>query len=324
MILLTGGSGLLGRSVLEALLKEDKPVRALVNKTPLDIIHPRLEIFQGSLLDVITIQEALVGIDEIYHCAGMVSYTSGKAQQLYKVNVEGTANLVNAALLAGVRKMIHVSSVAALNSGNSSVPVADRQPWDEVHPDTPYGKSKYLAEMEVWRGMAEGLNMVIVNPSIILGAGNWNEGSTALFKKVHDGFNWFTSGGTGYVGVDDVARAMIWLMKSDIQNERFIISAENITYRDVLTKMAHAFGKTPPKRQLSQWLGGLLWRMEYLRSKLTGKEQLITKQTVQKAFETVKYDNRKFLLACPQFRYTPIEEVIKETAQVLQQKVNNR
>ncbi len=323
MILVTGGSGLLGKALIQALLKEEKPVRALVHQTPLEITHPLLEIYQGDILDITCLQNSLQGIDEVYHCAGLVSYIPGKDKQLYKINVEGTANLVNLALDAKVHKLIHVSSVAALNSGKRGTPIDEGEPWNEVSPDTPYGKSKYLGEMEVWRGMAEGLDVVVVNPSIIIGPGNWNEGSTAMFKKVYDGFNWFTLGATGYVGVDDVARAMIMLMNSDFKNNRYILSAENLSYKEVLSNISLAFGLTPPKRKLTAWMAACLWRIEWLRSKISGKDSLITKQTAEKAFEKVKYDNSKFLTAFPQFAYTPVKEAIFQTAKILQQKLNN-
>lgn len=321
MILVTGGSGLLGNALIQTLLASGKKVRALLHNTPLSINHANLETLKGNLLDVCGVDDSLKGIDEVYHCAGYVSYTPGSSAQLYKVNVEGTANLVNACLIAGIRKLVHVSSVSSLAKDNEEI-VTERDPWNKPAEGTAYGKSKYLGEMEVWRGMAEGLNAVIVNPSIILGYGNWQSGSTALFKNAFNEFPWYSDGITGFVDVQDVVNAMILLMESDVCDDRFIISAENMSFREVFSCMAEHYAKRPPHKRATPIMAGLVWRWEKLRSLFTGRDPVVTKETARIAFNKTKYDNQKFLEAFPGFSYTPLQQSIAQSCRAFQQKLN--
>ncbi len=262
------------------------------------------------------------GVTELYHCAGMVSFQKKDRQLLYKINAEGTANVVNAALDTGVRKMIHVSSVAALGRIRVGEPITEKMQWTPETSNSIYGHSKFLGEMEVWRGIAEGLDAVIVNPVIILGAGNWNDGSTRLFKSAFEEFPWYTTGSTGFVDVRDVSKAMIRLMQGDIQAERFIISAENESYQNVFNCMAKAFGKKSPHKKVTPWLASLVWKMEALKSFFTGKKPLVTKETAATGMATVQFDNSKLLKFLPGFAYIPLEQSIRETCMALQQNLN--
>jgi dihydroflavonol-4-reductase len=176
--------------------------------------------------------------------------------------------------------------------------------------------------MEVWRGVAEGLNAVTVNPVIILGAGNWNEGSSKLFKSVYEGFPWFTTGSSGFVGVQDVANAMIKLMQSNVTAEKFIISAENATYQSILNMIAKGFNKKAPSKKVTPFLAAITWRLEAIKSKFTGASPLITKETATTSLAEVTFDNSKFLKFMPEFKYSSLEKVINETCKTLQQKIN--
>jgi nucleoside-diphosphate-sugar epimerase len=192
---------------------------------------------------VYALEDALQNITEVYHCAGLVSFNPKDEKKLFSINVDGTANVVNAALNAGVKKFVHVSSVAAIGRIRPGELINEKMEWTPETSNSRYGYSKYLGEMEVWRGVAEGLDAVVINPSIILGPGNWNEGSTKIFKSVYDEFPWYTEGVSGFVDVEDVAAAMIALMKSDITAEKFIVSAENISYQHLFNMIAKAFNK---------------------------------------------------------------------------------
>jgi nucleoside-diphosphate-sugar epimerase len=320
MILVTGGSGLLGDALIKTLLSSGEKVRALFHSTPIDIQHANLEIVKGDLLDVFSIEDSLQGINDVYHCAGLVSYAPGMARKLYKVNVEGTANLVNACLNANIRKLVHVSSVSAL-APNEKI-VSEKNPWNKPAEGSVYGKTKYLGEMEVWRAMAEGLNAVVVNPSIILGYGNWETGSAALFKNVYNEFPWYSDGTSGFVGVQDVVNAMVLLMENDISEERFILSAENRSFREVFNCMAENYSKRAPYKKVTPFIAGLVWRWESLRSSFTGREPLVTRETARTAFKKTMYDNRKFLEAFPAFSYTPLQQTISESCKAFQQKLN--
>ena len=324
MILVTGGSGLLGAELIRQLLQSGKRVRALVNQKPLSLpSHPMLEQAQGSILDVMALEEAMQGVEDVYHCAALVSFDPGDDARLYKINVEGTANLVNAALDAGVRRFAFVSSVAALGRHKDGVPVDESMNWSKETHNSRYGQSKYLAEMEVWRGMAEGLNAVVVNPSVIIGPGDWNSSSTAIFKSVYNGFPWYSEGVNGFVDVRDVAKAMILLTEKDIFGERFILNGHHATYKSVFELMAKAFGKNPPHRKVTPFLAGLVWRWEKIKSKITGTKPLVTKETAETALATVEYRNDKLLKALPGFTYTGLEESIAFTCKELSGQIHN-
>jgi nucleoside-diphosphate-sugar epimerase len=227
--------------------------------------------------------------------------------------------VVNAALQAGIKKMVHVSSVAALGRIREGEPITETMNWTEETSNSVYGQSKYLGELEVWRGIGEGLNAVIVNPVIILGCADWKSGSSQIFKSVYDEFPWYTEGVSGFVDVGDVAKAMIALMQSNISNERFIISAENSSYRQVFNWIADGFGKKRPHKKVTPLIAKIVWRLEAIKSKFSGKNPLITKETATTALAEVRYNNEKLLKFLPDFQYTSIGSAIATTCQQMLQ-----
>ena len=318
MILVTGGAGLLGNALIKILLKNGEKVRAIYNNTSLSKnADSNFKTFKCDILDVVALEDAMQNITEIYHCAGLVSFNPKDEKKLYSINVEGTANVVNAALVAGVRKFVHVSSVAALGRIRPGEMIDETMVWSEETSNSKYGHSKYLGEIEVWRGVAEGLDAVVINPSIILGAGNWDEGSTKIFKSVYNEFPWYTDGTTGFVDVEDVAIAMFKLMKSDITAEKFILSAENISYKDMFTMMAKAFDKKVPSKKVTPFIAALTWRLENIKSKFTGVAPLLTKETADTALTKVAYDNSKLLRALPAFKYKKMNDTVTEICKEL-------
>jgi len=268
---------------------------------------------QGDILDVMFLAEVMEDCDKVYHCAGLVSFSPKRIKDLFKINVDGTANVVNACLAAGVSKLIHVSSVASLGRKRNGQTVTENLKWDDNANPSVYGKTKYLGELEVWRGIAEGLNAVIVNPVIILGKGDWHSGSGATFKNAYNEFPWFTEGSSGFVDGEDVAKAMVMLMDSEITAERFILSAENWTYRGLFTAMAKGFGKKPPSRKVTPWLAALVWRLEAIKGWITGQDPLLTKETAETAQQTVKFDNTKILKTLQGFSFKPLQQTIEES-----------
>jgi dihydroflavonol-4-reductase len=324
MILVTGGAGLLGKELITQLLQEGRNVRAIYNKTQLsDFKDTRLQQFQCDVLDVVGLAEAMQGVEQVYHCAAIVSFNRRHRQRMFKINIEGTANVVNAALDAGVKKMVHVSSVAALGRIREETVINETMNWTEETSNSRYGQSKYLAEMQVWRGIGEGLDAVIVNPVIILGPGDWNSGSSAIFRSVYNEFPWYTTGTTGFVDVRDVAKAMILLMNSNISAQRFIISAENRPYADVFNLAANAFGKKPPYKRVTPFLATLVTKWESIKSFFSGKDPLVTKETAATAMAKVQFDNSKLKKHFPGFEYRSIEESVKDTCAIFQQKLNS-
>ncbi len=321
MILVTGGAGLLGSTLIKILLANGKKVRATFNNTSLQIAaHPNFSEIKCDILDVYALEDAMQDVIEVFHCAAIVSFAPKDSQKLYKINVEGTANVVNACLNAGVRKLVHVSSVAALGRALVGTYIKENTAWNDDLLTSLYGHSKYLGELEVWRGVAEGLNAVVINPTIILGAGNWNEGSTKLFKQVYDGFNYYTTGINGFVDVKDVAKIMIQLMDADITAEKFIVSAENATYETILKGIALGFGKKLPSKKITPLLAAIGWRAAAIKSKFTNEEPLITKETAKTSLAATMYDNSKLLNMLPNFKYQSLGDTIKNICSDLKNK----
>lgn len=318
MILVTGGSGFLGQHLVRHLSAQGLQVRALYNRTaPPNHLKdlPNVTWQQCDLLDIHAVEEIMQDITDVYHCAAMVSFNPRERDAMLHFNVESTANLVNEALARDIRKMVYVSSIAAIGrNGDAKKEIDEEQEWGESRYNSAYGLSKYMAEMEVWRGIGEGLDAVIANPGIILGPGNWDNSSAQLMKLADKEFPFYTPGITSWVGVDDTVKALVMLMNSDISAERYIISAGNFPYRDIFTMMAAALNRRPPRYKANNLMTGVVWRLSTLRNKLTGGNMLITKETAATASSFSYYDNTKFLSAFPAFAYESMEETIARMA----------
>jgi dihydroflavonol-4-reductase len=319
-VLITGGTGFLGAYIIKALIEKGYTVRAIRrhNNPPSYIskeIFDKVEWMEGDILDVVSLEDAMEGVDTVIHSAAIVSFTKKEQKKMYKINVEGTANVVNIALEKNIKRFVHISSIAALGRKTDGGHVDEEKKWEESKINTHYAKSKYKAELEVWRGISEGLNAVILNPSTILGYGDWNTGSSAIFKNVYNGFKWYTPGVNGFVDVEDAAAAVILLMESDISEERFIINGDNWPFKKLMDTMALYFGKKKPARQTTAFLLSITWRIEKLKSIFTGKKPLLTKESAKVAHSKTYFDNNKFLKAFPQFSFTPLEQTIQKACE---------
>lgn len=314
MILVTGASGLVGLHLVRALSLKNISVRALYKTKVPDFLEGtkanQIEWFQADILDISKLEDAFQGITQVYHCAAIVSYDPSFAETMFDINVEGTANVVNLCLEYQITKLLHISSVASIGKADEGKMSSEKTEFSDEESISNYAKSKQAGEMEVWRGIAEGLHAVIVNPSIILGEGDESKSSTNLFSIVRNEFPYFTKGGTGWVDVQDVVQIMIQFMNSDISNERFILNGENKSFKETFTWMADAMGVKPPHKLASPWMTELVWRMSYLKSKLTGKVATITKETARSAHQISLYDNSKILKALPNFQFNSIQNTI--------------
>ena len=323
MILVTGGTGLVGAHLISALVEQGKHVKAIYRSAIPD--HPwsnKVTWQQADILDILSLEDVMQDVEYVYHCAAIVSFNPRKKELLSRTNIEGTANIVNAALGAGVKKLLFVSSVAALGRIRKDPLINESMNWSKETSNSEYGRTKYLSEMEVWRGAAEGLPSVVVNPTIILGESDWTKGSTGIFKSIYHEFPWYTDGVTGFVDVRDVVKAMIVLMESDVKDERFILSADNLRYKQLFDVIATCFGKKAPHKRVTPFLASLVWRMEAIKAKFTGSDPLLTRETANTAQAKSYFDNRKFLDRFPGFRYTPIEETVSRICGELKKKYN--
>lgn len=321
MVLVTGGTGLVGSHLLVELVKSGKRIRAIKRNASNmrmvqgmvndDKLFGNIEWVDGDVLDIYSLSEAMEGITHIYHCAATISFDPKAVPHMMKVNIEGTANVVNAALEKGVNKLCFVSSIAAIGRTINGETVTEKTPWKASPNNSNYAISKYGAEREVWRGTIEGLDAVIVNPSVILGPGDWNTGSTKMFKQAYEGLKFYTSGVNGFVDVRDVCKIMILLMESPIKNERFIVSSESYAFRDFFDNACTYFKKPVPKIKAGPFLGSVAWRIEALKSFFTGIKPLITKETARSANQRYYYSNEKIKKAL-HFEFIPVQQSIKD------------
>lgn len=326
-VFLTGITGLLGSEVARQLLEKGYKVSALVrNPEKAQLHHPDLSYVQGDILDVVSLKEQISGVDYVIHAAAVVSFAPKDRNEMYKTNVEGTANVVNACLSSPVKKLCYVSSIAAFGRPPLSemkkmdrVEIDEEQKWVSSGTNSHYAISKYLGECEVWRGAAEGLNMVIVNPSIILGESDWQMSSTRLFKYIHDEKPFYPEGFMNFTDVKDVASALIQLMESGIREERFCVSAGMVSYKEFFDKIADRFGKKKPWFKVSAGMMGALWRLEALKSFLTGGAPLITKETAKTAQLKILQNNRKIREALG-FEFRTLDETLDRVCAYLAEK----
>ena len=330
MIFITGGTGLVGSHVLYNLLRSGKQVRALkrgssnlrlVGKVfsyysgDADHLFDQIEWVEGDILDYHSMEELLAGVTEVYHCAAMVSFHPNDHDSMLNNNVKGTANLIDAALFNRVRKFCHVSSIAALGKTQDGSEINEETYWTPSKQKSAYSLSKFFSEMEVWRGIEEGLEAVIVNPSIILGPGNWDMGSPKMFQAIWKGLKYYTKGETGFVDVRDVASAMILLMDetyfSQTKNQRFILNAGNMSYQDFFYKIADVLQKPRPKTFASDMILQFAWRAARLASFFSGKRPVITRDTVSGSNRINRFDGNKICRTVP-FNYREPDKTIEE------------
>lgn len=318
-ILVTGGTGFIGSYIIKELVENAYEVRATRrqgSKVP-SFISPstiaRVEWVDADIMDIVALEDAMDGISAVIHSAAIVSFSNSDKDKIYNVNVQGTANVVNAMLERNVPRLVHISSVAALGRTKVNTHVSEEKKWQENNLNTHYAISKYRSEMEVWRGIAEGLDAVIVNPSTALGYGDWHATSCRIFKSIYDEFPWYTTGVNGFVDVEDVARATRLLIESPISEERFILNGENWDFQTLFNTIADGFEKKRPRLKATPFLGGMAWRMEKLKSLFSGKKPLLTRESARVAQSHTFFSNDKLLAVLPGFSFTPLQESIQKS-----------
>lgn len=270
----------------------------------------------GDLLDVCFLESALSGKTTVIHSAALVSFHSGDRAEMNKVNIEGTANLVNAALDAGIEKFGYVSSTAAIGKGkpgNKSL-VTEETKWYSGKKTSNYAISKHYAEREVWRGMEEGLDVFFVNPGIIVGPGNWDASSAKTFSTVYDGLKFYTPGSNGFVDVRDVAEALLQIMDKNLSARRYLLIGENMPFKKYFELLSVALNKKPPHIKANKFMAQFARFAEMVKGWLTNSKPLITGETVQSAFAQTRYDSSRILNDLPDFSFTPVDEAVRRTA----------
>ncbi|MDP4207132.1 MAG: NAD-dependent epimerase/dehydratase family protein [Bacteroidota bacterium] len=333
MIFVTGGTGMVGAHMLLELVRKGVKVKALRRSSSnldltrkifsfyesnVDQLFNQIEWVEGDLLDYNSLKNILSDVELVYHAAATVSFQAQDRNMMLENNVDGTANLINASLECGVKRFCHVSSVAALGRNENGDPVKEDTMWVPEKRQSNYSESKFFSEMEVWRGIHEGMDAVIVNPGIILGPGNWQSGSPLFFTTVWNGLKYYTRGGTGYVDVRDVVKGMLLLTDDlyweDVKNKRYVLCAENHTYQEIFSSIADALGKPRPSVFANERLLNIGWRLAALKAFLTRTRPVITKETIRSASNISTYSGKRISDSLSAFSYTPIENTIKDIA----------
>lgn len=323
-VFITGATGLVGSFVCRQLLENGHIIRAVKRNsskmTLLEDIEQRIEWVVGDMNDTEFLEESLEGIEAVIHAAAIISFDRRWEQKMYQTNVLGTADLVNTCLKLGVKKFLHISSVAAIGRKAGQIKLSEADRWEGTEFDSIYARSKYLQELEVWRGAQEGLEVKIVNPSVILGPGLWGQGgSTSVFKYAYDEKSFHPEGTVNYVDVRDVSSAVVKLMESDIKGERFILNAGTLSYKEFFGQIAEAFGKKPPQKVVKPWMLKVAVVFEFIRSRITGKEAMITKDTAILSRSNFHFQNDKIKQAL-NINFRPIDESIEWSVNELKKK----
>ncbi len=275
--------------------------------------YDRIEWHRGDVLDVDSLLDAMQGVTAVYHCAAIVSYHQSDRNGMYKINVEGTANVLNVALELSVKRFVHVSSIAALRRKNAAEPIDERGEWADDPVNTHYGITKHLAEMEVHRAIVEGLDAVVLNPGLIVGPGDFTRSSSSLFSKLNEGFSFYPPGGTGVVGVQDVAHAAVILRERGVCGERYIAVAENMSMKDLFSSISLALDKPAPYREAKQWMleAARIW--EWMKQLFFGNKALVTKESVKNASVRFYYSSDKIVNDLG-MQFSSVEQSIRDGA----------
>ena len=336
MILVTGGTGLVGSHLIYKLLTMNLKVRALKRKESditqvkkifnyysdkADELFGNIEWIEGNVADKASIFEAMENVTRVYHTAAFVSFNKRDRQNIFEFNITGTANVVDAALEMKTEKLCFVSSTAALGNPDDEFQVDESSAWHSGKNRSAYSISKYKSEMEVWRGITEGLNAVIVNPSIIIGPGNWQRSSSKMFYEIWKGLKFYTKGITGYVDVRDVVNIMIELMEKNIFGEKFVVSDGNYSYQEIFNMIADALGKKRPSLYATKLLTKTAFITDAIFSFISGKEPVITGETISASGSKIFFRNNKITEKL-NYQFMPINESIKTTAEYFLQDVS--
>lgn len=323
MILVTGGTGLVGSHLLLKLVMDKTPVRALYRSQEkleqvkkvfsyydlnVNSLFNKIDWVHGDILDIPSLETVFQDITQVYHCAAFISFNPSDFKILERVNREGTANIVNMCIAEKVNKLCYVSTIGAIGRPITGDKANEETEWSRQH-SNPYALTKYLAEMEVWRGAQEELQVVIVNPGVILGPGFWESGSGSFFNTANKEYSYYPPGSSGFVSVIDVVSIMTKLMDSDIYSERFITVATNSSYKDILGTISKSMGKKPPHKRLQFWQLQLGKYADHIRNLVTGKPRTITDSTIYGLKHPTEFDSSKIKQALG-YEFEPLENII--------------
>lgn len=331
MILVTGGTGLVGAHLLYHLLLENDTVKATYRKNSnlqavknvfsyysedFEAIFQNVEWVEADITDVCLLEKAFKNVTIVYHSAALISFNPKDYMAMRKINIEGTSNIVNLCIDFNVKKLCFVSSIATIDKAIGNKIINETCERNVENNNYGYAITKFGAEMEVWRASQEGVEVVIVNPGVILGAGFWNNGGPGeLFTKIYNGLKFYTEGVTAFVSVTDVVKAMVLLVKSELKNERYILVSENVSFKDVFFQIADGFGKKRPSIKVTTFMSEIGWRLEKIKAILTGKQPVLTKQSSKSIHQKYYYSSEKIKKALD-FKFEPVLAIVKSVCRL--------
>lgn len=278
----------------------------------------RIDWVKADIMNLPSLATAFKDVDYVYHCAAKVSFDTSKDADLRKINIEGTANVVNFCIRNSVKKLCHVSSIATFNLKPAEKVITEMSFWNKELDHNMYAITKYGAEMEVWRASQEGIPVVIVNPGVIIGPGFWNKGSGKIFKKVNDGLDYYFPKTTGFVGVWDVVKAMKKLMDSPVKNEQFILVSENLSFEEIFRLTAKNLQRPAPSKRLKKGMVFVAWIWQEISGMFSEKEKQLDYRSRKSLFEQTFYSSEK-LREKFNFEFESIEHVIDKTARAFRE-----
>jgi dihydroflavonol-4-reductase len=327
MVLVTGATGLVGSHLVLHLLGNNENVRAIyrsrasVEKTKSvfahygksDLFH-QIEWVEADICDVPSLAAAFQNVNFVYHCAASISFDPADEDEIRKINIEGTANIVNFCLEFHVKKLCFVSSIATLGSRNfgtkeHELSISEETEWNPEASHSDYAISKYGAEMEIWRGKQEGLEVAVINPGVILGPCFWHSGSGEIFSRIANGLPFYTKGITGFVTVNDVVKLLVQLMKSGINGERFITVSENISFEEALKIVAKSINAKAPSVYGKPWMTAISWRFDWILSNVFQMKRRLSKSMAHSLHSTTVFSNGRVKSALG-FEFEAIEPYI--------------
>lgn len=325
MILVTGGTGLVGSHLLYQLTLENELVFAIYRKNSnlgavrrvfsyynsnFAELFKKIKWVEADITDIVSLENVFENITHVYHCAAFVSFNPKDYRTMRKTNIEGTSNVVNCCIAKKIQKLCFVSSIATMDKTVGKKLIDEDCEWNSNSPHNPYAITKYGAEMEVWRASQEGVPVVIVNPGVILGSGFWHLGTGKIFDKIYKGMPFYTEGVTGFVYVEDVIKTMLLLMEKTIENRRFVLVAENISFKEVFSLIANKFSKKPPRIKVTKFMSELVWRLGALKSFFFNLSPILTKHSAKSIHGSYYYSSEKIKTSFD-FSFTSVEKSIQ-------------
>ena len=313
LFFITGCNGLVGSYIARKLLIEGAQVSALKRKDSslehIKDIADKITWYEGDILDILSIEKPIKEADFVVHCAGFVSFFSQDYPKMHKVNVEGTANIVNTCLKFGYKKLLYISSVAALGINAQQEVVDETQEWDDANMISKYGYTKFMGETEVWRGHSEGLDVIVVNPSVVFGRGEWGRSSLALIKYAFSSPMFYPTGDINFIDARDLADIIYKLIEGKIYNERFILSAGKTSYFNFMEIISKQIGKKTPKFAFNTTIAFFALQLVRIIAFFKGTRPMLSKEIINMTFRKTRFSNDKVIKRLD-FRFRKLQDTI--------------